>query len=89
MVFRHTAQAWDGNIAERVGRLCGTGAGQTSAGAGQERARFPKFLLARGGFKCCECGAGANKNIQPDQDSTAHTAVHTGHTNKWRNVISQ
>ena len=46
--------------------VCGAGAGkisQTSAGAGP------------GGFKFCECGAGADTKFQPAQDSSACTGA--------------
>ena len=41
--------------------------------AGREWAKFLKFM--RGGFKFCGYGAGADKRIQPAQDSASYDAA--------------
>ena len=63
----------------RVGMVCWAGVGWKCAGAGLERVRFLKFLRVRGGFKFCGCGAGADKKLQPAQDSAFAAEGSTRH----------
>jgi len=58
--------------------VCGKGEDYKCAGTGRKRARFLKLLQVLRGFKFCGCGAEADKNFNPAQDSMAYNAFHSG-----------